>query len=140
MEGRKSAFNFMIEVGKVKSVQFKAEFFSGALTHTLSSSTPLTITPSTGKILRLDSLYGAVDVANVTVTVGQISVVSNKTLGNQVSGIDGQFVISWVGGQTAYSATSSALGPLVALEPDQSITISTTSPSNTINYSYSYGE
>jgi len=130
----------MIEVGKVKGGQFKAEFFSGALTHTLSSSAPLTITPSTGKTLRLDSLYGAGVIADVTVTVGQISVVSNKTLGNQVSDIDGQFVISGAGGQTVYPATPSALQPLFALEPDQSITISTTSPGGDIKYSYSYGE
>jgi len=130
----------MIEVGKVKGGQFKAEFFTGSLSHTLSPSTPLTISPAGGKTLRLDSLYGSGVIAGVTVAVGQISVISNKTLGNQASDIDGQFVISGVGGQTAYIATSGALWPLVALEPDQSITISTTSPSSVIKYSYSYGE
>jgi len=130
----------MIEVGKAKGGQFKAEFFSGSLSHTLSASSPLTITPSAGKTLRLDSLYGSGVITDITVTVGQISVISNKTLGNQVSDIDGQFVISGVGGQTAYTATSGALWPLVALESDQSITISTTSPGSVIKYSYSYGE
>jgi len=132
----------MIEVGKVKSGQFKAEFFSGALTHTLSSSAPLTITPPTGKVLRLDYLSSQNGVYDVSVTIGSVAVINSKVLGKDYGTAAGSFIVSnSVTSNGTQAFASNAVQPLISFESDQPITITQAdSNSNSIYYSYSYGE
>ncbi len=130
----------MIEVGKSSGNQFKAEFFSGALTHSLSSATPLTITPPAGKTLRLDYL-SAVSVFLASVTVGPTVIVTNKILSGSHTNSDGYFIVSNSASSSTNTATASnTVQPIIAFEPDQSIVITQgSSGANTIHYSYSYG-
>lgn len=121
--------------------QFKAEFFSGALTHSLSSVTPLVISPAAGKTLRLDFLSSSVsNIANSSVSVGSVIVVGGETLAFQHANVG--FLISNVAGSSNNTAISSnTVQPLIAFDSDQAITITTTTATaTTINYSYSYGE
>ncbi len=133
----------MIEVGKSSGGQFKAEFFSGSLAHSLSSATPLVINPAAGKVLRLDSLSSSAVILGCTVSVGVVDVISDLKLA--ISSTDtsaGSFAISNVAGSSGASTTMPAfIQPLVAFEPDQAITISRTTPGAIdIYYSYSHGE
>jgi len=119
--------------------QFKAEFFSGGQTHSLSSSTPLVINPLAGKTLRLDFVSGSSSISDVSVLIGGATFV-NGSLSNIYS--SSGFVVSggMIGANTTASQ-SNVVQPIVAFEPDQSITISTTTAGSTnIFYSYSYGE
>lgn len=122
--------------------QFKAEFFSGSLSHVLSSSAPLTITPPAGKVLRLDFLSAGVDITNTSISIGANLFVSNKLLSSGYTNADGSFIVS--NGSTnsgAVANSSNAVQPILAFEAGQSITVSTLSASgSTIRYSYSYGE
>jgi len=132
----------MIEVGKVKGGQFKAEFFSGALTHTLSSSAPLTIAPPAGKVLRLDYLSSQNGVYDVSVAIDSVAVINSKVLNREYSTVSDSFIISnSVTSNGTQAFASNTVQPLIAFEQDQSITITqTNSNSNQIYYSYSYGE
>jgi len=132
----------MIEVGKSSGNQFKAEFFSGALTHSLSSSAPLTITPPAGKTLRLDYLSSQGASYTVDVTVGSTVAISSKLLSNAHTDSAGSFVISnGITNGTNSAKASNTVQPLIAFEPDQPITISQSNQNlNPIYYSYSYGE
>lgn len=122
--------------------QFLVEFPSGAQNHSLSSATPLTITPPAGKRLRLDSLFGGVDFPNTTVTIGGTVVISNRQLSSSFgSGSSGEFIVSHGVAGVIATQPSNTVQPLLAFEPDQSIVISTTSAvTATIRYSYSWGE
>ncbi len=132
----------MIEVGKSSSGQFKAWVFSGSLSHDLSSSTPLTITPPAGKVLRLDFLAGNGSILNTSVFIGDNLFVENKILDSSYGISNDRFLVSNSSTSSSLTANSSnTVQPILAFEPGQSITISTLSPVLiTINYSYSYGE
>lgn len=123
--------------------QFKAEKFFGSLTHSLSSATPLTISPAAGKTLRLDSLGSSLAIAGCTVSVGGVDVISGLSTANGSNDPSvGLFAVSNVAGSNGSAAfMPSFVQPLIAFEPDQTITISTTTvAASTIFYSYSYGE
>ena len=115
--------------------EFKAEFFSGSLSLSIGPGSPLTISPATGKTLRLDFLAPSSGTIGATsVTAGSTVVVSSKTLVSAgASAANGQFTIS-NGGQGSH-----VVAPIIAFEPDQAITLSSAS-SGTLLYSYSYGE
>lgn len=111
------------------SGQFKAEFFSGYLSTVTNT---LTLTPPAGKTLRLDYLSSNTAGFQVNVVMGSTTIVSGKELGGDTTG---GFQVSNAGG-------NGDVEPLIALEPDQSITITEISAvaSPLINYSYSWGE
>lgn len=116
--------------------QFKPSFFSGLLSHNLSSASPLAISPAAGKVLRLDALLASSPKPNVSVQSGSVTIVSNLRLPTANSMTVGDFMISSVGVNGGAN-----IEPIIADVQDDTITISTTeAASTTIYYAYSYGE
>ena len=125
------------------SGQFKVDGSTNAITQNLSNVSPITITPPAGKTLRLDALMSGGGV-NAKVTIGTTDII-NGTLTNpgDTSAPAGSYSISNVGGGGGGGivATSGCKQPLTAFQPDQSITISSTSVTlANVSYSYSWGE
>ena len=121
--------------------QFKAEFFSGPLTHSLSSATPLVISPAAGKTLRLDSFGTTTIIEDCSVLVGGITVINSLDTASSSDQALGFAISNVAGSNSSGTVMPSFVQPLITFDADQTITISTTQASaSNVFYSYSYGE
>ena len=121
---------------------FKATTLGTSQNYSLSAATsPLILTPPAGKAIRLDRLISESQIIDVTVTLGSQDVI-NGNLDNLTSP-DGNFNIACPSTDTGNASVQhcGVKNALLALDKDQSISISTTSASPVlIYYSISYGD
>lgn len=122
---------------------FKATAMLATQSYSLSAATsPLVLTPPTGKVIRLDTL-NAVSVPDLEIKIGSSSLISGRLSAN--TNADGFFNVNSPAESTD-TATSSRFKtgvkePVVAHEKDQSISIETTNIAAVdIYYSVSYGD
>lgn len=122
---------------------FKVDNFEGRKSHSLSSATPLTISPSAGKQIKLVGLCNvAANISDVSVSIGGVTVLSNLTLfGAGQINLDGGFFIA-LATASAGGNPDNYIGMIDFLlgETDEVITISTlTAASNDIVYAFAEG-
>ena len=124
------------------SGDFKATTLGATQSYSLSSATsPLVLTPPSGKVIRLDSLISSAQINDTSIVVDGETAITGDLYA--FTGNDGSFNISCPNTDVNNSSIQHAgvKSPITAFDKDQSISISTTSASSVlIYYSVSYGD
>lgn len=109
-------------LGVVQSVSFS------------SATSPLVLTPPAGKVIKLHSLVG--NVADTTIAVGGVDIITGAL--SPLPDVANEFNINTLSPSSGVTGTKD---PIIANEPDQSITISTiTASAVNIAYTVDYGD
>lgn len=115
-------------------------FFSGGLSHSLSASTPLTISPSQGKRIVINKLAASAAIDNTSVSCGGRLVIDSLRLSSSSASVGaGSFLISNGESDSNSVANSAGARGEISAGIGEDVVIYTTTASST-NISYSFTE